>query len=189
MATEITSEEIKAIRGKYGLSQQSFARLLGIGEASMVRYESGQKPSKANANLIRAANHPAFMAECLERDGELLSSSQRRAIEQVVYATVTFDDKGEIMGMNEMYSLTLEQEILNEQAAEILAEVSGMLLRAEEEGDEAAVMVYNDVLMTLARAKRSIIEEGNDSFAKLAEVRGRIEGLGDLVARCIRRAA
>lgn len=177
MATEITPEEIKAIRGKYGLSQQSFARLLGIGEASMVRYESGQKPSKANANLIRAANHPAFMAECLERDGELLSSSQRRAIEQVVYATVTFDDKGEIMGMNEMYSLTLEQEILNEQAAEILAEVSGMLLRAEEEGDEAAVMVYNDVLRMVARAKGRIVRDADGDRRKLDEVRGSLEAL------------
>ncbi len=37
----------------------------------MVRYENGQPPSKANANLIRAAAHTAFMRECLERDGEV----------------------------------------------------------------------------------------------------------------------
>ena len=64
------SQQIKEIRKHYGLSQQAFARLLGIGEASITRYEKGIAPTKANANLIRAAMIPAFMAGCLERDGE-----------------------------------------------------------------------------------------------------------------------
>ncbi len=33
------SQQIKEIRKHYGLSQQAFARLLGIGEASITRYE------------------------------------------------------------------------------------------------------------------------------------------------------
>lgn len=63
------SQQIKEIRKHYGLSQQAFARLLGIGEASITRYEKGIAPTKANANLIRAAMIPEFMAGCLERDG------------------------------------------------------------------------------------------------------------------------
>lgn len=51
MAHELTPQDIKDIRAKYGLSQRSFARLLGLGEASLARYEKGQKPSRANANL------------------------------------------------------------------------------------------------------------------------------------------
>ena len=78
MSREITAQDVKRIREKYGLTQQGFARLLGLGEASVVRYENGQKPSKANANLIRAANDPAFMRGCLERDGELLSARPAR---------------------------------------------------------------------------------------------------------------
>ena len=64
------SQQIKEIRKHYGLSQQAFARLLGIGEASITRYEKGIAPTKANANLIRAAMIPAFMAGCLERDDD-----------------------------------------------------------------------------------------------------------------------
>lgn len=45
MAHELTPQDIKDIRAKYGLSQRSFARLLGLGEASLARYEKGQKPS------------------------------------------------------------------------------------------------------------------------------------------------
>ena len=86
MGHTIAPDDIKRIRGKYGLSQQSFARLLGLGEASIVRYENGQPPSKANANLIRAADDPAFMRDCLERDGDLLSQEQRGKTEQIIYA-------------------------------------------------------------------------------------------------------
>ena len=55
----------------------------------MVRYENGQPPSKANANLIRAADNPAFMRDCFERDGDLLSHEQRGKAEQNHLALVT----------------------------------------------------------------------------------------------------
>ena len=92
MSKDLTAQDIKRIRRKYGLTQQGFARLLGLGEASVVRYENGQTPSKANANLIRAADNPAFMRDCFERDGDLLSHEQRGKAEQIIYALVTFDD-------------------------------------------------------------------------------------------------
>lgn len=189
MSDDITPDEIKRIRKKYGLTQQAFARLLGIGEASMVRYENGQPPSKANANLIRAAAHKVFMLECLERDGESIPPAQRESAEKVIYAMVTFDDKGEIMDINEMYMLTLEQEILNEKAAEILAEVSRLYLEAESKGDKEGMLVYDDVMSLIAERKRQIIYKENDSFTKLAEIRGSIEGLERLAKRVHRRAA
>ena len=77
MASDMTPQKIKEIRGRYGLSQKAFARLLGLGDASIVRYENGQEPSKANANLIRAASIPEFMADCLERAGGQLPEAQR----------------------------------------------------------------------------------------------------------------
>ena len=176
MSDDITPSEIKRIRKKYGLTQQAFARLLGIGEASMVRYENGQPPSKANANLIRAAAHTAFMRECLERDGESIPPAQRESAEKVIYAMVTFDDKGEIMDINEMY-ITLEQEILNEKAAEILAEVSRLYLEAESKGDTEGMLVYDDVMSLIAERKGQIVREVDGSEKKLAEIRGAIDGL------------
>lgn len=189
MDSTITPEEIKAIRGRYGLSQQSFARLLGIGEASMVRYENGQKPTKANANLIRAANHPAFMAECLERDGGLLSEAQRGSVEKVVYALVEFSDEGEVMDINEMYSLTLEQEILNEKAAEIIAEISELLFAAEERGDDVARLLYEDAFRMAAQAKGRIVRDADGDREKIAEVRGSLEAIERLVVLGTAKAA
>ena len=161
MSDDITPDEIKRIRKKYGLTQQAFARLLGIGEASMVRYENGQPPSKANANLIRAAAHKEFMLECLERDGESIPPAQRESAEKVIYAMVTFDDKGEIMDINEMYEITLQQEVLNEQAAQLMGDTINLLLAAREQEDAIAEAVYEDVLKQISHIKPRIISEGH----------------------------
>ena len=189
MSAEITVEEIKEIRKRYGLSQQAFARILGIGEASMVRYEKGQPPSKANANLIRAARFPEFMADCLSRDGAVLSPSQRESVEKVIYAEVKFDEKGDVMSITDTYMLTLEQEILNEKAAGILADVNRLLRAAEQSGDVAGQLIYSDLLMLIADAKAKIVDGAYDSVKGFAEIRGRIEGLEALAFRANRRAA
>ena len=181
MGQEITPDDIKRIRGKYSLSQQSFARLLGLGEASIVRYENGQPPSKANANLIRAANDPAFMRDCLERDGDLLSQEQRGKTERIIYAMVTFDESGDVMDINEMYEITLEQEILNEQAAHLMGETSRLLIAARDKGDAIAEAVYEDVLLQLALIRPSITYRENSKSSKLSEIRGQIECLERMV--------
>ena len=96
-----------------------------------MRYENGQKPTRANANLIRAAKNPSFMRDCLERDGNRISPMQRDRAEQIIYAEVTFNEKGDVMDINELYSLTLQQEILNEKAAEMLGDLSRMRREAK----------------------------------------------------------
>lgn len=189
MSAEITVEEIKGIRNKYGLSQQAFARLLGLGETSIVRYENGQVPSKANANLIRAANHPSFVAECLEQESINISADQRENLEKIVYAMVTFDDRGYAMEVNELYTLTLEQEVLNEKAANLLAEVSRMLFEAETNNDEVGKILYSDVLTLLAQAKGRIVREVNGSEKKLAEIKGAIDCLEQVVQLKARKVA
>ncbi len=175
MDTDLTAREIKDIRTRYGLSQQAFARVLGLGEASIVRYENGQKPTRANANLIRAAKNPSFMRDCLEREGSRISPTQRDRAEQIIYAEVTFNEKGEVMDINELYSLTLQQEILNEKAAEMLGDLSRMRREAEERGDAASAMVYEDVERQIALAKWSILDSHSET--EVAEVRGQIDGL------------
>ena len=129
------SRQIKEIRKRYGLSQQAFARLLGIGEASITRYENGVTPTKANANLIRAAMIPEFMAGCLEREGGALTPKQRASVEKIVYAEITFDEEGEIMDMTEIYELTLQQEVLNKKASEIIGDINKVMAQAEDDKD------------------------------------------------------
>lgn len=189
MSKDLTAQDVKRIREKYGLTQQGFARLLGLGEASVVRYENGQVPSKANANLIRAADNPKFLLDCIERDGSLLADEQREKTERIVYALVSFDQEGGTMDINEMYEITLQQEVLNEQAAQLIGDVSRLHAAAQEKGDAISATVYEDVLMQLALIKPRIIYEGHLNTTKLAEIRGQIECLKHLTASHEARAA
>lgn len=53
--------EIKNIREKYGLSQANFAKLLGMGEKTITRYENGAVQDEAHDNLLRAAKSEDFV--------------------------------------------------------------------------------------------------------------------------------
>lgn len=189
MSNDITAQEIKDIRGKYQMSRKTFSQLLGIGEASLARYESGAKPTKANANLIRAAKNPRFMADCLGREASALPEKQRSKAEQIVYSMVYFDDEGEIMDMTDMYLLTLEQEILNEHAASVMADIARLEREAEEAGDEVRSLVLRDMRFYLAQIKPEIVGPKSDSKEFLAEVRGKIDSTRDHAFRLKLRAA
>jgi putative zinc finger/helix-turn-helix YgiT family protein len=54
-------EDIKSIRDKYSLSQQSFARLLGFGDKTITRYENGSIQDVTHDLMIRLCNEmPSF---------------------------------------------------------------------------------------------------------------------------------
>lgn len=188
MEDEITAQQIKDIRLRYGLSQQAFARVLGLGEASIVRYENGQKPTRANANLIRAAAIPEFMADCLERAGDALSAEQREQAERIVYADVTLKEDG-AMDINEMYLLTLKQEILNEKAANIMGELFRAKSDAKKAGNDGLAMMYEDMIDQLALLKPTIIYEENTNEKSLSEIDGKLDLLRSLHGYALRRAA
>jgi len=51
----LTSDDIKQVREKFGLSQRKLARILGVAERSIAKYELGiVAQSKAMDNLLRA---------------------------------------------------------------------------------------------------------------------------------------
>lgn len=189
MAHELTPQDIKDIRAKYGLSQRSFARLLGLGEASLARYEKGQKPSRANANLIRAARLPRFVMDCLDRDGKELSEKERHGVEEIVYAEVYFGEGDEDMDMTEIYHITLTQEVLTEKAAEILAKLFTLRSTARKQGDAMREMVFSDIINQIALLKPTIVSSENSNKNKLAEIKGQLDAFDKLADRYIPLAA
>lgn len=177
MAQELTSQEIKDIRARYGLSQKSFARILGLGEASVARYEAGQTPSKANANLIRAAKIPRFMLDCLRRDGNVLTDKERDKVSKIVYTEVYFGEGEDDMDMTEMYEITLSQEILSEKAWGELVRIERERREAEKQGDTMRVMMYDDIGDQIALLAGEITTREYDSKSGVAELTGRLNGL------------
>lgn len=193
MSDTMTPEEIKGIRAQYGLTQKSFALLLGIGTASMARYEQGAQPSKANANLIRAARHPEFMGECLERDGHLIPEKQRERATRCYYAMVSLDpaeasasrsaQKKEkpVNKMTERYHYTLQQEVLNEQAANIIGEIISIQITTGFSGQ--ASDVFDHLLDQVASLKPSIVSSNSKDDVILASIRGYLRCANELLDR------
>ena len=194
MEPTITAEEIREIRGMYGLTQRSFAQLLGIGVASLVRYEQGATPSKANANLIRAARHPEFMRECLERDGDLLPQRQRDQAARCAYAIMSHDAEDEKpaikkqrsretipMTMDEVYHYTIQQEVLNEQAANIIGEMISIKVSTGFKGK--ASDVFDNLMDQVAEIKPSIVSDAAMDDRVLSKVGGYLSCASDLLKR------
>lgn len=182
MEDVMTKERIKETRSRYGLSQRSFAKLLGIGEATMVRYEKGSKPTRANANLLRAAEDPRFMQGCLERSGGEIPASQSKQASRYIYEYINFDEPKEpSMDMNEMYDLTLRQEVLTEKAAGIIATIIRWQVEDEESGGEGTL--FNSVLGQVSQLKPTIVDNENANVKAL----DRIDGYLDCARECITR--
>lgn len=98
-------EEIVALRRRYGFSQRVFAGILGIGVASLQRYERGCLASDSHAQLLADARDPRFLKKCLQQGARKLSDEERaralRIVEghrgsRVEYAVVRMDVLGSI---------------------------------------------------------------------------------------------
>ena len=64
----LTTNEIKEIRERYGLSQKDFALALGMGEITINRLENGSTQSGAVDSIIRLSENPENMLELIERN-------------------------------------------------------------------------------------------------------------------------
>lgn len=68
--------DIVAIRQKYGLTQRSLARLIGMSEATLNRYEKGAIQDTTHDTVLRAFDNQEVLLEALGRRGHLLSRDQ-----------------------------------------------------------------------------------------------------------------
>lgn len=79
----LTSDEIVAIREKYGLTQVELARLLGWGEATISRYESKAIQDEAYDNMLRIiSENPAKTLEFFCKNRDKFSEEKQQVIEE-----------------------------------------------------------------------------------------------------------
>lgn len=72
--------DIRVIRQKYGLSQSSFAKLLGFGEKTITRYENGAIQDICHDNLIRLMDSIESFILMWEERKKLLSDKEQASI-------------------------------------------------------------------------------------------------------------
>ena len=74
-----TGDEIRAFRESLGLSQQAFASLLGVGVATVQRYEKGSLPTEAHVALIKRIFDPVSQRELLD-DASIANVDERKRV-------------------------------------------------------------------------------------------------------------
>lgn len=75
-------EEIREIRERYGISQRAFSRLLGWGEITLHRYESGALQDEAHNNELLLMKDPDNFRLLFERGQDKLAPHLVRQIEK-----------------------------------------------------------------------------------------------------------
>jgi len=74
-------EDIKVFRDSLGLTQQQFSDILGIGVATLNRYENGSLQSEAHEQLIRFfVDDPSLILGVLNRKPNLLTKSEQEKL-------------------------------------------------------------------------------------------------------------
>jgi putative zinc finger/helix-turn-helix YgiT family protein len=85
----MTPEEIKRLRARYGLGVHAFSLLLGWGEITLHRYESGSLQDAAHEAALRLAEDPANIRVYLTANGHKLTTRQRAGLETHLQAIET----------------------------------------------------------------------------------------------------
>jgi len=76
----VQPEEIKQFRKTLGLTQKELSEILGIGIATLNRYENGALQSEAHDQVIRLCMQSRNLKQILERKPELISDATRNRI-------------------------------------------------------------------------------------------------------------
>ncbi|MDZ4168216.1 MAG: helix-turn-helix domain-containing protein [Coriobacteriia bacterium] len=77
----MSPDEMRELRGRYGLGVKPFALLLGWGEITLHRYESGSLQDAAHEATLRLAQDPGNIPTLLSANGHKLTARQRARLE------------------------------------------------------------------------------------------------------------
>jgi len=73
----LSGEEIKAVRKKFGYTQEEFAELIGGGKKALARYESGKVcQSRGMDNLLRILDAYPYTASVIKKDYHFINHSE-----------------------------------------------------------------------------------------------------------------
>lgn len=89
----IQPEEIKRFRERFGLTQLELSRLLGIGGATLSRYENGALQDEAHDTIINLVMEPENLLELIEEKPNIFSDDKRSRILSLLQEITSENDK------------------------------------------------------------------------------------------------
>lgn len=116
----ITEEEINKILSKYKIGKKPLSKLLGWGEGTLLRYLSGDVPSKVYSDqLYKILNDEKYMNELLENNKELITEKAYKNVKQAIAI-----QKGE-----KLVNIESDIELISEYIIEIGKEITPLALQ------------------------------------------------------------
>ncbi len=103
----LSPDEIRTIREKYGLSQRALSRLLGWGEITIHRYESGAVQDNAHNSTLCLIEDPRNMQKFLEANRNKLPAYTATRIEKRIVSFVQEDKE-------QAFQLSFERLVLHQ---------------------------------------------------------------------------
>ncbi len=80
----LTPEEIREIRERYGLSQRALGKVLGWGDVTIHRYETGALPDSSHFKMLRLIEDPKIMKKLLlEAQFSIPRTTFQRVMEKI----------------------------------------------------------------------------------------------------------
>ena len=89
-------EKIKELRKELGLSQKVFSKILGVGIATLNRYENGALQSEAHDQVIRLSVQPENLIRILEEKSYLFSKNEMNSL--LMHLQKGSDDGADVLG-------------------------------------------------------------------------------------------
>lgn len=90
------TDEIIAIRKRYGISAQKMSLILGIGINQYRLYEQGEVPSVSNGRMIRSISNPKVMIDILESSRNELSDNEYRKLSDKIKSEIAEGERHKI---------------------------------------------------------------------------------------------
>lgn len=90
------TDEIIAIRKRYGISAQKMSIILGIGINQYRLYEQGEVPSVSNGRMIRSISNPKVMLNILESSRNELSDSEYRKLSDKIKSEIAEGERHKV---------------------------------------------------------------------------------------------
>ena len=90
------TDEIVAVRKRYGLSAQKMSIILGIGINQYRLYEQGEVPSVSNGRMIRSICNPNVMLDILESSRKELSAAEYKKISDKIKSEIADGERRKI---------------------------------------------------------------------------------------------
>ena len=193
------TDEIIALRQRYGISAAKMSLILGIGVNQYRLYEQGEVPNVSNGRMIRSIMNPKVMLEMVESSRNELSQAEYEKISSKVKAVIVESDVYKYKQYETLRIFTTPRSAENGYAQTSLDRLKNIMLYILNRCDEIwctkmnKLLFYVDFLSYRERGMAMtglsyraidfgpVPERWDRVYSEFAEVRQELRQTGDFV--------